>query len=85
MTDTIIGPDSNPFHINVFWLQTAKHTIRAVDALVNRVYIMLCYRRGTKRLSVHLHTECVCVFHIVWPRYEVASIKNEKFSSALLP
>lgn len=34
MTDAGIGPVSNPFHINIFWVKTAKRTIKAVDALV---------------------------------------------------
>lgn len=71
MTDTATGPDSNPFHINIFQVQTAKDTIRGVDALVKRVHIMLYYRRGTNRFSVHLHAHmCVYVFHTVWPRSE---------------
>lgn len=74
MADSAIGPARNLFHINIFWVKSAKSTAGSVDA------------KGSKRLSVpvctHLHVSVYFTLH--GPDLKVILVKTEWLSSALL-
>ena len=74
MADSAIGPAHNLFHINIFWVKSARSTAGSVDV------------KGSKRLSVPVCAHlCVSVYFTLYgPDLKVVLVKIERLSSALL-
>lgn len=83
MTDSTIGPASNLSLINIFWVKITKGTIRSVDALIQRVHIMVQTGNQRARSACLCTPVCVCVSHTEWPKFEHCPCKKLVFSSAL--
>lgn len=86
MIGAAVGPVSNPFHINTFWVKTANGTIKAADVLGESEYIRLQKRSQKVQCAcVHTSVSVSVYFTLCSPDLKVALAKNERFSSALLP